>query len=110
MKTSKPCATMSWSNSPFLLPDQPISGTVRTSWPANSRPRRRGTHSSRRMRMSHQHLLRQFQRRHSLLAAHGRKVFEELAQRFAGLQVVEQAADRNARAHKDGRAPEDVRI
>lgn len=35
------------SSAPFLMPAQPISGTVATSWPGNSRFSRRGRHSSR---------------------------------------------------------------
>jgi len=40
------------SNWPFLIPDHPISATVRTAWPVNSARRRFGTHSSSNTRMS----------------------------------------------------------
>ena len=42
------------SNAPFLVPAQPISGTVHTSCSLKSRLSRLGTHSSSSIRISHQ--------------------------------------------------------
>src|SRR5262245_7671154 len=76
----------------------------------SSRRSRRGTHSSSRIRMRHQHLLGEFESGHSLLAADAREVLQELAQAIAGLQVVEQGANRNPGADKNRSFPEDIGV
>src|SRR5690349_12895861 len=107
-RTSEPCAAISRSSSPFFLPDQPISGTVRKSWPGSSRRKRRGAHSSSRIRMAHQDLLGESQRRHRLLTSHAREVLQELVEGFAGFQVVEQGADGDTGTDEDRSTAEDV--
>src|SRR5262249_14329180 len=98
------------SNSPFRLPAHPISTTVRTSWSGSSRRSGRGTHSSRSMRMSNQHLFGEFERCDSLLAAHTGKMVEEHIQCLASFEIVQQRFHRHRLTHKDRGTPQDVRI
>jgi hypothetical protein len=60
--------------------------------------------------MSHQHLLGELQRRHSLFAGDAGEILQELVHGIAGLQVIEQGADRDASANEDRRAAQNVGI
>jgi hypothetical protein len=60
--------------------------------------------------MSHQHLLGKAQRKHDLLAGHAREIVQEIRQRVAGLDVVQQCSERNAGAGEHWRATQDIRV
>src|SRR4051794_39869111 len=94
-RTSNPCPDMSCKSSPFFLPDQPISGTVCASWPGSSRTNRRGTHSSSRIRMGHQHLLGEFQSGDGLLAGDAREVLQEIVEGVTCFEVFNQGPSRD---------------
>ena len=60
--------------------------------------------------MGEQGLLRLLESRNRLLSGHSREIVQEFIQRIAALEVIEQGLERNARAHEDRSAPENLRI
>src|SRR4051812_31233093 len=108
MKTSKVASTARRSNSPFFLLAQPISGTVRTSCPGNSRRRPRGMHSSSSTRMRDEGLLGKLENGQGVLTAHGRKIIKNLVGAVSRFQVIDQGRDRHARSGKNRRTAKNV--
>jgi hypothetical protein len=51
-----------------------------------------------------------FQRRNGLFMGDGWESVEELFQRIAGLQIVEEALNRNTSTHEDRRTAHDLRV
>ena len=98
------------SSSPFLTPDQPRRGTVRTSWLGKWAANCRGTDSSRRTRTVRHEIFGKPQNRHDLLAADGRKRVEKLVQAVTRGQVFEQDPNRHPRPDEHGSATKDLRI
>lgn len=101
------------SSAPFFRPAQPISGTDSTSWPGRSRRSRQSRFSSSRILTSgrlQQPLARFLQDGNHLVPPHAGEPLEEIVNRIAGLQVVEEALHRHPRADEHRRAPEDVRV
>src|SRR5436309_6912398 len=112
MKTSK-SACASASKRPFLMPFQPISWTVFTSWPERSRRSRQSRHSSRSSftsRRCQQFFLCRFDKADDLLSLHRGKAGEKLVNGLAAFQIVHKVLYRDARAGEDGCAPQDLRI
>src|SRR5438309_7450083 len=71
--------------------------------PATSRFRRPGICSSSRTCTGEERLLGLLQGRYGLLAGYGREILEELGQRLARFQVVQQRRERHARADEHRR-------
>jgi hypothetical protein len=55
-------------------------------------------------------LLHLLQDCHDLLVSHGRKALEEVSNRVARLQIVEQGLDRNAGSPENGRSTHDLGV
>ena len=107
------CFSASMRSAPFFRPAQPISGTDFTSCPGKSRLSRQSRFSSRRIFTSgwlEKLFARLFQDPNDLRAFHAWETFEEIVNRIAGLQVIEQALHRNACANEHRCAAKDIRI
>src|SRR5262249_13493347 len=98
------------SNSPFRLLAQPTSGAVRAAWPTSSRLSPRGRHSSSRTRTGEQRFLRLLQRGDGLFLRNRREVLEELRERLARFEIVEERLERHAGSHENRRPAHDLRI
>jgi len=98
---------------PFFMPFQPISWTVLTSWPGNSRRSRQSRHSSSSTFTSgggQQFLGCCFDKSDDLLALYRRKTGQKLVYCFSALQVVDQVLHRHARASENRGAPHNLGI
>lgn len=101
------------SSLPFFSPAQPIRGTDFTSWPGRNFSSRQSRFSSSRILTSgvgadfRFHFLEHGE---DLRTLHAGETFQKIAGRIAGLEVVEQALHRHARAFEDQRAAEDFRV
>src|SRR6185436_17355949 len=101
------------SKRPFLMPCQPISCTVLTSWPGSSRPSRQSRHSSRSSFTSaqgEQLFGGSLDEGDHLLPTHSGKAGEEFVNRLATFEVIYEVLDRNARASENRRAAKDIRV
>src|SRR5438270_1315493 len=103
------------SSSPFFLPANPTSGTVKQScpWTAKAGFNKRETHSSNSsfsLKARKNNCLRLFKPGNRFLTGHGRKFVQKLVQRFPVFQIVEQSLKRDARATKNRLAAKDVRV
>lgn len=98
------------SNSLFLRPDHPDSAPVTTSRAANTDRRRRGSNSSRRMRLWRYGLACLLQNRNGCFAANGRKFIEKLVERLAGLKIIEQVFHRDSSASEHRYATSNLRV
>ncbi len=104
------CCDASASSRPFLTPLQPISSTVRTSWPLSSRANRRGTHSSSSTRMGDGQIAGLAQCRHCQFPRHAGKVLEKLVEAGTVAEMLEQRPERHTRSCEYRRATHDFRI
>src|SRR5688572_19407685 len=101
------------SSVPFLNPAQPMSGTDSTVWPGKSRRNRQSRFSSRRILTSgrgQQLLAKLFQHGNHLLPPHAGESFQKIVDRIPGLQVIEKALYRHARADEDRRPAQNLRV
>src|SRR5437867_9347637 len=108
-KASYSCSARA-RRSPFLRPAPPASGTVLTSCARMSPARRRSTHSSRstsRGRGGHScgGLLKEC---HHLLALDGRESRQEVVDRLAAFETINQRLNRHASAREDSCTAQDV--
>jgi hypothetical protein len=88
---------------PFLIPDQPISATVRTTFGLSS-GRCFGTHSSSNTRIGKRQIPGMLKRCDRQLARYAGKTLEELVQRIPALEKVEQCLERHSRSREARRA------
>lgn len=96
---------------PLVTPDHPASATVSAKCGRrNSRLRPLGRHSSRRTRMCEKQPLRFLECRDGLLSGHGWKIFEELVERMAALQIVDEVSGRHPGTDEDGSAAQNPGI
>src|SRR3990167_2566335 len=95
------------SNSPFVFPAQPISGTVLISCPRNSCFNLLGRHSSNKtFTISGQEgFLEIFKCLGGLLTGNGGKIFEELIQGLAFFEVINQSLHKHTGSHKYKNSP-----
>ena len=96
--------------SPFRLLAQPISGAVRTPWPGSSRFNPRGRHSSSRTRTIEKRFLGLFECSDRLLPGNRWEIFQEIAERLSGLEIVDQRLERHTCADEHGRPAHDFGI
>ena len=93
-----------------MIPDQPISFTVRMSWPGSSRHNLLGTHASSSTRTRHQDLFGFLQSSHRLLASHAREVVEELFKGVPCFQIINQCMGWHASPNKNWSAAKYFRV
>ena len=98
-----------------MVPAQPISVTVLTSYWVSCRFNGRGTHSSSRIRIfreegSREHVLGDVQNGDRLFLFDAGEVVEEFIQGISGCQIVQQGFDGDTGADEDRSSTEDVRI
>src|SRR3972149_8302383 len=96
--------------SPFLMPAQPRPTTVATLCLASVAARSSGSCSSRRTRTSQQRSAREVESGDRLVAPHGWELTQELVERIAAFEIVEQRLHRHARADEDGRAAKNLGV
>jgi hypothetical protein len=108
-KQSKSAAAFckSW---PFLMPDQPISATVRTACAVNSVRSRFGTHSSSNTRMRERQIPRLLKRRDGKFTRYAWKILQKFIERIAALKIVQQRLKRHASSGKARGASHDLRV
>jgi hypothetical protein len=108
-KQSKSAAALckSW---PFLMPDQPISATVRTACAVNSARSRFGTHSSSNTRMRERQIPCLLKRCDGKFTCYAWEVLPKFIERIATLEIVQQRLKRHASTGKAWGASHDLRI
>src|SRR5664279_1668499 len=95
---------------PFLVPDQPISPTVRTSCKASALRNRIGTDSSSSRRIGRELLTCRLEDSHRCISGDRREVLEELFQSGAAFEVLEQTLHRHSRAGEARRTAHDLGV
>lgn len=98
------------SSWPFLMPDHPVSATVRTAWAVNSVRSRFGTHSSSNTRMSECQVSCLLNCCYGELARHAWEILQKFIQRIAALKVVQQRLKRHASSREGRHTPHNLRI
>lgn len=108
-KQSKSAAALckSW---PFLMPDQPISATVRTACAVNSARSRFGTHSSSNTRMRERQIPSLLKRCDGKFTCYAWEILQKFIERIATLEIVQQRLKRHASPGKAWGASHDLRI
>ncbi len=108
--TSKPASTAARSRTPFRKPSHRCPRTVETSYPTSSRASASGRDSSTSTRNAYDSLSCNLEGGNGLIASHGRKLIQELIERIACLEIVEEVVDRHARADEYELAAHDLGI
>ena len=98
------------SSWPFLMPDHPISATVRTAWAVNSVLSRFGTHSSSNTRMCECQFSGLLNCCYGELPRHAWKILQKFIQRIAAPKIVQQRLKRHASSRETRRTPHNLRI
>jgi hypothetical protein len=108
-KQSKSAAAFckSW---PFLIPDQPISATVRTACAVNSVRSRFGTHSSSNTRMRERQIPCLLKRCDGKFTCNAGEILQKFIERIAALEIVQQRLKRHASSGKAWGASHNLRI
>src|ERR1019366_9225470 len=113
VRSTSKCSPGRARSLPFFNPAHPLRGTDWTSWPGRGFSSRQSRFSSSRILTSgvgvdfRFHFLEHGQH---LRAFHAGETFQKIFNGIAGLEMIEEALHRDARALEDQRAAEDFRV